>query len=142
GNTRAPDNEVQLWDVADPENAAASATVHAPDTASGAVAVTPDGRLLAVTGIVARSGSETLLWNIADIRHPVALPGLKGVGTTAALTRQGQHYLLATGGNGIVALWDITNPAHASSLGYVVVGRRGDTETTIKVAFSPDGEVL
>ena len=75
GNTRAPDNEVQLWDVADPENAAASATVHAPDTASGAVAVTPDGRLLAVTGIVARSGSETLLWNIADIRHPVALPG-------------------------------------------------------------------
>jgi WD40 repeat protein len=140
--TRAPDNEIELWDVANPENAAAAATVVVPDTFSGTVAVTPDGRLLAVTGIPAGSSSETFLWNIADIRNPVALPGLKGPGATVALTRQGRRQLLATGGNGVVALWDVTDPASARLLGHAVIGRRGDTEADIKVALSPGGKVL
>lgn len=142
--TRAPDNEVQLWDVADPENTRALATVDGPFGAyAGETAVTPDGRLLAAAGIPAGSGQErTLLWNIADIRHPVALPALRSPGTTVALARQGSHYLLAVGGDGIVALWNVTDPAHASYLGDAVVGRKGDTEPDIKVAFSPGGDVL
>jgi WD40 repeat protein len=141
-SARAPDNEVELWNVSDPENMAASATVDVPSTYVGGAAVTPDGRLLAIAGVPAGSVLETLLWDIADIRNPVAEPALRSPGTTVALARQGQRYLLATGGGGIVAIWDVTDPAHASYLGDAVLGRKGDTETNLKVAFSPDGEVL
>ena len=72
----------------------------------------------------------------------MAEPALRSPGTTVALARQGRRYLLATGGGGIVALWDVTDPAHASYLGDDVVARKGDSEPDIKVAFSPDGEAL
>lgn len=141
-SSRGADDEVQLWDVADPEHPAASGTVQVPDAYPPSVAASPDGGLLAVSGIPVGSSSETLLWNIGNIRHPVALPGLKSPGSTAALTRHGRRQLLATGGNGVVALWDVTDPAHASFIGQAVIGRRGDTEPSITVAFSPDGAVL
>jgi WD40 repeat protein len=61
---------------------------------------------------------------------------------TVALSRHGQRQLLATGGEGVIALWDVTDPARAKFLGQAVIGHRGNTETDIKVAFSPGGEVL
>jgi WD40 repeat protein len=90
---RAPDNEVQLWDVASSENPAAAATVNVPDMFSASVAVSADGRLLAVTGTLIGSSSQTVLWNMASPRTPVALSRLKGPTGSVALARQGRRQL-------------------------------------------------
>jgi WD40 repeat protein len=140
--TRAPDNEVQLWDVASPEEPAAAATTNVPDVSSLGVAVSADGRLLAVTGTLIGSSSRTVLWNIANPRNPVALSGLKGPTGSVTLARHGRRQLLAVAGEGAVALWDVTDPARPSFLGQAVISHPKDPEGDITVALSPDGEVL
>jgi hypothetical protein len=122
---------VQLWDVASPENPAAAATVNVPDVFSASVAVSADGRLLAVTGTLIGSSSQTVLWNIASPRTPVALSRLKGPTGSVALTRQGRRQLLAVAGEGAVALWDVTDPARPSFLGQAVISHPGNPEGDI-----------
>ena len=140
--SRAPDNEVQLWDVASPENPAAAATVNVPDVFSDSVAVSADGRLLAVTGTLIGSSSQTVLWNIASPRNPVALSRLKGPTGSVALARQGRATASGRcrGGRRRALGRHRSGPPVVPGPGGHQPARHPEGDIT--VALSPDGEVL
>ena len=142
--TRAADNEVELWNVIDPRNPAAFATVGFPSFLGiGSVVISPDARTMAaIGGAFNKTLSAAQLWNLSDTQRPTEMGIVPIIGTTAALASDGHRTLLATGGDGVVVLWDISNLPHASFVGEYRIGRTGDTEPYIYVALSPDGTVL
>jgi WD40 repeat protein len=147
--TREPDDEVELWSVADPTTPAALATVKIPSgPVADSVALSPDARVLAVADAAdIASHLYAQLWDLSDAQRPAALWNLPAAGSTAALALDGHHLLLAVGGSGfsgdgLVSLWDVTDSAHPAWITNFPIGRAGDTEPDIDVAFSPDGTVL
>jgi WD40 repeat protein len=142
--TRSLDNEVELWNVADPQTPAAVATTDiplAPD--AGEAALSPDTGLLAVADAGEVSSQEAAeLWNLSDTQRPDALWYLAAPGGTAAIASDGPRRLLAVGGGGVVVLWDITSLVHPARITQFTIGRKGDTEPDIDVAFSPGGTML
>jgi hypothetical protein len=142
--TRSLDNEVEPWNVADPQTPAAVATTDiplAPD--AGEAALSPDTSLLAVADAGEVSSREAAeLWNLSDSQRPDALWYLAAPGGTVAMASDGPRRLLAVGGGGVVVLWDITNLAHPARITQFTIGRKGDTEPDIDVAFSPGGTML
>ena len=105
--------------------------------------MSPDARLMAaIGGAFNKTLSAAQLWNLTNTQRPTDMGELPIVGTTAALASNGHRTLLATGGDGVVVLWDVSNPAHVSFVGEFRIGRQGDTEPNINVALSPDGTVL
>ncbi len=142
-SSRAPDNDAELWNIADPRNPAAVATVPVPEGEFDSLAVSPDARLLAEAGTTLSGGGlPTQLWDLSNTQLPVRLPGVPVPGTTSALAVHGHRLLLAVGGDGAVTVWDVTSSIRPFRLASFVIGRPGDTEPTINVAFSPGGTVL
>lgn len=142
--TRSPDNEVELWNVADPQTPAAVATVeirYAPG--AGGAAMSPDASLLAEAYAGEVSSQEAAeLWDLSDTQRPDALWYLAAPGQNVAMASDGHRSLLAVGGSGVVVLWDVTNLARPARITQFTIGRKGDTEPDIDVAFSPGGTVL
>jgi WD40 repeat protein len=135
-------NVVNLWDVTNPQEPAAVATVQAPPEFAGSVAADPDGRFLAEAAIGTGSDEAVELWNISNTYHPTAMASLPDTGATVAVARNGNQALVAVGGNGLVTLWEVTNLAHAVRLDQVPVGGTSAADPVIQMAFSPSGGTL
>jgi WD40 repeat protein/transcriptional regulator with XRE-family HTH domain len=167
------------WDITDPARPVRMGGSAVLDKNGGAeaVAVSPDGRMLAVSN----GGGHIRLWDTSDPAHPVRrgpdLPGelaefdprghtlLVGDGVTVRLLdimhRARPHWLgpafdvdgsvagvamspdgsrLAAGtADGLVKLWDTTDPARPTALGNPLVGHTAAVDT---LAFAPDGSTL
>ncbi len=106
-------NAMSIWDVGDPEHAVELATAAPPDPDQrygGGVAVSPDGRLMAVT----LTDGRVQLWSLADPSRPEALgPPLSGpADIVQQVTFSADGRLLAGAANDAsVWLWNVTDPA-------------------------------
>src|SRR5438874_655948 len=96
-----------------------------------AVAVSPDGRLLAVGG----SSRTTRLLDLASGREVAALEGQPDWINDICFSPDGK--VLATGGGDSVLLWDMANRQNPRRLAFL----RGHFGT-MAIAFSPDSQLL
>jgi WD40 repeat protein len=135
--TDADENgDVVLWNTTDPVHPVkiAALPAHLNTVVANGLAFSPDGRLLAT----ASTGSTVILWNIAQAPRRLAtltVPDAQAV----AFSPDGKT-LAAVGGksaDGMLALWDISNPAAP-----VTLAGQDDVYYPDAVAFSPDGRLL
>ncbi len=131
---------VEVWSVADPATPKQLSAIEDASTIGGALALSPDGRLLAV-----RSGrGTTLLWDVTDTRRQVRVAtlvstaGNEGDTVAVGFSPDGRTLAAASRFSGRVRLWDVADPAHPASLDPLV----GVTADLAAVAFSPDGRFL
>lgn len=105
--------------------------------AVGAMAVTPDGRVMAV-GV---SGSVQM-WGLSDPDHPRPLgpPVAAHRGAVDAIVFDKTGTMMITGGgDGTVHVFDAGDPAHLRSR---APGRKGHNKQVFSLALSPDGRWL
>jgi WD40 repeat protein len=131
------------WNVA---TGAVVATVQAPSPGlasitSDAVAVSPNGALIAFAGHVDNKNSSVTatvnLWNVATRQVVTTLNGGTDGMNSLAFSPDGNQIAAADiGGN--VRLWDLTTPATPGLLG-IFAGHRASVQN---IAFSPDGTRL
>ncbi len=104
----------------------------------GAVAQSPDGRILAA----GNTDGTIQLWDLTDGAHPSPLgQPLRGHNERVrgvAFSPDG-HTLASGGADHAVQLWNLTDPAHPSPVGQPL---RGHSADVVSVAFSPDGRTL
>ncbi|MFH8369793.1 hypothetical protein [Streptomyces sp. NPDC018031] len=127
------DGKVQLWRL--PPTMA----VTGGGQSAGALAVTGDGRLLAVA-----SGSEVTLWDVSDparLTRLGALPPFRtGVNALVFRPKGPGGPLLATGDSGGgVRLWDVSAPTRPLQVGAALPGQRKPVGA---LAFDADGHTL
>jgi WD40 repeat protein len=116
------DGTVRLWDMSTRECRA----TFKHRTLVWAVAFSPDGRTLAMTG-----GRTIHLWDVATLKRKASLRGhTKAVfGLDFA---PGGRTLASAGGDGLVRLWELPAARERAAL-------RWDVGTLHNVAFAPDG---
>ncbi|MGW2183415.1 WD40 repeat domain-containing protein [Streptomyces sp. NPDC001732] len=128
----------RLWDVTDPARPVRlERPVLQGGLASIKMALSPDGRILAVAG--ARGGVQ--LWDLSD-RTATSPLGVLGGHSNAvtAIAFSGDGRAFATGSSDRTALlWNITDPANPVRLGDPLTGH---AEQVFSLAFSPDGRTL
>jgi WD40 repeat protein len=126
------DHTIRLWDLSN-THPATRATL--PRSATSAIAVGPDGRLLA-----GHTPDALTMWDISDPNRPVELSTVatdRAVTTSVAFRADGR--VLATGGDhGTVRLWDVSDPRRPVLLATTVI----DTNRVGSVSFSRDGRTL
>ncbi|MFA1549650.1 TIR domain-containing protein [Actinomadura chokoriensis] len=126
---------VRLWDTS--ARPLSSRSIRRPGQAVEAMALSPDGRTLAVgTGDPAAT-----LWDVEDPDRPKLLTDALTDYTNAphAMAFSPDGRLLAIAGYPAVTLWDVTKPDRPRRLGRVPAGQ---TTTTADLAFSPDGRTI
>ncbi|RCH64288.1 hypothetical protein DT019_33435 [Streptomyces sp. SDr-06] len=131
---RAPDDEVQLWEVGGGPERTALAGAGEPDRSrpTPSIALAPEGRLLA-----AGSADRVELWDLGTPEEPRLTTRLPGAGAAVALNGR----VLAVGASGAVSLWDLTDPRHPTALGSIHL-RQDDANEPTTLDFSPDGRLL
>ncbi|MEU2121952.1 TIR domain-containing protein [Nocardia niwae] len=103
---------------------------------AAAIAVRPDGRLLAVGG-----SQQVVLWDLVDVDRPVVTTALP-VATGVALAFSPDGRTLATGGyDTSVILWDVSNPAAPLQLGTVQI-HNSMIGLSASLSFDPTGTEL
>jgi WD40 repeat protein len=140
-----------LWDVANPRHPARIATLPATDgNTLWGQAFSPDGRILA-TGYY----DGIVLWDVTSRARPQLLRSLNaaltspaeaavGSGGETALGPQaitfspGGSMLASVAGTDQIALWNVTDPAHA----YRMATLGGARDFIVAFAFSPGGNLL
>jgi WD40 repeat protein/transcriptional regulator with XRE-family HTH domain len=136
--TRSASGGAQLWSVQSPSAPAALASVASTqlEVQPFSVALSPDRHQLAVgnaDGLVER-------WDVADPRHPRALPGPGKVFPSGvlALTFSPDGRQLAAGGEGgNVLRWDVSDAAQAVTLPGLPA-----TDLVSSLAWTPGGHLL
>lgn len=132
--TGAEDNTIRLWALGKGEEPS-SAHRTVPIQAAGPVALSSDGRTLAVC-VSGKDAGRVTLWNIASskvTRLPISLPPLGGLVESLAFSPDGRT--LATGGAGTILLWDAPTGRRLRAL-------EGHDAVILSVAFSPEGKTL
>jgi WD40 repeat protein/transcriptional regulator with XRE-family HTH domain len=103
-----------------------------------AVAVTPNGQLLAAGG----ADDRIHLWNLTN-RHrptPAAPPIVGPTDTVYSVTfSPNGRILAAAGADRVIRLWDVGDPSRPRRLGLPITGA---TNTVYSIAFSPNGQIL
>jgi len=102
-----------------------------------AVALSPDGRLLAAGG----TGHALVLWQLGASGRPLQKTVLRGFSSTvyaAAFSPDGQ-VLAAAGADGTLRRWDVSHPARPVALAVLHSPGGAPLKT---VAYSPDGRLL
>ncbi|MGK8522625.1 WD40 repeat domain-containing protein [Nocardia asteroides] len=103
----------------------------------GAMALSPDGRILAVGG----QDGNTTLWNIDNLAEPrlIGSPLTDFVNAVRVITFSPDGKLLAVTGHPAMMLWDVGEPERPKRLSSKPVGQHS---TTAALAFSPDGRTV
>ncbi|GLZ28987.1 hypothetical protein Lesp02_11770 [Lentzea sp. NBRC 105346] len=124
---------VRLWDITTPSSPRELPALDSTPIEPHAVAVSPDGKIAAVT-----YGDNSLkLWDVTGTPRQLAhLPGLAGRPTNVAFSRDGNRIIAATGT--IAQLIDVTDLGKPRLAGKLV----GHRDVTWSGAFSPDGTVV
>ncbi|WP_189040683.1 caspase, EACC1-associated type [Micromonospora sonchi] len=108
------DDQIHLWDVANPAAPVPLSTIPQPDVADSIFFI-QDGRTLAVIAgaAVGQANGDILFWDVTDPRRPT---GPTSLGTDHIAQLNGFDSRLAAVGDGPnlkpVRLWDISDPAH------------------------------
>jgi WD40 repeat protein len=134
--TASTDRTARLWDVTDPHNPTAIATLTGHTNGVVSVAFSPDGHTLAT----ASYDHTAWLWDITDRHYPTVIARLTGhMESIRRLTFSPDGHTLATASYDHTArLWDVTNPRNPSLLATIV----GHREILTAAVFSPDGHTL
>jgi WD40 repeat protein len=119
----------------DPSTGKASVAIEGQANGMKAVAISPDGKLLASAGgNKSNKSSEVKLWDLAAAKERAACKGHTDVVLAVTFAPDGR--LLATAGNdGTVKLWDVTDGKALATL-------KDHGDAVSSVAFSPDGKTL
>lgn len=136
---------IEPGDVPRPVALAASAAqpmpladLSGPGPAARSLAVSSDGRLLAVghdTGTIR-------LWDITEPHHAVPVVDIIHEGISVVVAFHPRTQLLATGStDGTVRLWNITDPSHPAEISTLDC-RSGSLNTVDTLAFNPDGQSM
>ncbi|MGH3867893.1 MAG: TIR domain-containing protein [Pseudonocardiaceae bacterium] len=141
--TGSDDTTVRLWDVHDPHHAHPLGSFTAHTTAVQSVAFSSDGHTLATGSF----DEDARLWDVSDLyqprRHPYhprllrALPGPTH-GVYSVAFSSDKHTLATGGGDGIVRLWNVSDPRNPGLPRTLT----GHTTTVLSVTFSADGHTL
>lgn len=135
------DNTARLWNVADPRQPVPLGHLLTDSTrsgaASGAAALSPDGRIL----VVGAANGTCQIWEVRNPARPVPLARLSGPTLPIqAITFSPDGRILAIGGNNrAVWLWDLADPAQPVLLGKPLTG---PGNYVLSIAFSPSGHLL
>ncbi|GAA3102991.1 trypsin-like peptidase domain-containing protein [Streptosporangium carneum] len=134
------EGDVHLWDVGDPGRPTVKATIRADGATVFAVAFSPAGRTLATGSASTEKGFGTArvrLWDVADLRRPVAT--LKADSAQSLAFSPRGNLLVASGGLGAMAVWDVTAPRHPTlKTRNSPIGGGG----VLGLAFAPDGRTF
>lgn len=111
-------------------------TVGPPSQQDFAVALSPDGRLLAAGD----TAGKVVLWNVADPRHPSKLATLGGFSSTvySVAFGPGGRQLAAADNDGTIGQWDLSDPSRPVAEPTLDVPGAPPMKT---VAYSPDGRL-
>ena len=139
--TTSFDDQLVLWTVADVHHPRRIARLATPDHSQiWGEAFSPDGDVLA-----AAYDDRMFLWDVADPAKPRierSLPapvGIMGSNSQSDIAFSPDGHLLASAvGRSHVAIWDVTDPAHATRIA-TITGSAGFIDA---LAFSPDGHLL
>ena len=139
--TTSFDDQIVLWTVADMHHPRRIARLATPDHSQiWGEAFSPDGDVLATA-----YDDRMFLWNVADPAKPRierSLPapvGIMGSNSQGDIAFSPDGHLLASAvGRSHVAIWDVSDPAHATRIA-TITGSAGFIDA---LAFSPDGHVL
>ncbi|WP_432185144.1 NACHT and WD repeat domain-containing protein [Streptomyces tendae] len=134
--------DVRLWQVADPSHAEAlGKPLRAAATPVDAVATSPVRRILATS----TTTGWIVLWRVSTDAPPVQLgKGTLGlsigdIGISALAFSADGRTLAAGGTDGLVHLWDVSDPENPALRGDPLAAH---TDSVTSVAFSPDGHTL
>ena len=129
-------NAISLWDVADPSHPIMMGTrVSAPDFNFDTVAISPDGRALAVL-----AAGNVQLWDVSDPNHPADVGQLSGQ-QAAAVTFSPVGNTLAVSTGATIQLWDTSNPHQPAALGQPLSPPTAPSVMD-SIAFAPNGVTL
>ncbi len=139
--TTSWDDQLVLWTVADVHHPRRIARLATPDRSQiWGEAFSPDGHVLA-----AAYDDRMFLWDVADPAKPRierSLParvGIMGSNSQGDIAFSPDGHLLASAvGRSHVAIWDVTDPAHATRIA-TITGSAGFIDA---LALSPDGHLL
>ena len=129
------DDRVHLWDVSDPAHPRALVTLSGTQPTAMALALSPDGRTLAV----AVQGHLVQLWDTHDPGHARLVATLTGpTAPVRAMVFGPDSGLLAVGSeDATIRLWSVSKLEHPTPVGVVTAQGR-----VLSVAISPDGRTL
>jgi WD40 repeat protein len=132
-------NDTGTLTVADPRLPARKTTlttVADPDEGFNVLALSPDGRTLAV-GV---DGATVQLWNVADRTRPALLARLTGAGQVREMAFGPDGRTLATVNmaDTSIRLWDVANRSAPALLAVLA----GHSDIVGSLAFSPNGRYL
>lgn len=127
------DNTVKLWNIAQLE---VPDQIQMPQGATGAMALTQDGKTLA-SCVMKPNQHEILLWNVAERRRTIELPAygneLSNQALAGAFSAEGMTLAWATSGPS-ACLWNI-----ATQKGVVFPVNVGNAHT---LSLSPNGQMI
>jgi WD40 repeat protein len=138
----ASDPAIRIWDVA--ANETKFAILH-PSSPNSAVAISPDGRLIAAPGpLEAGSGWTVKIWEVLDwdkkryqLRH--TLSGHSGYAWKVTFSHDGR-YLASGSWDSTIKIWDLKAREKDDKAEPVTL--RGHSGIICGLAFSPDGRHL